>query len=708
MMRRRHLVLFTCVVLAWAPGRVDAQADRPAIPKHADPVVQGVQDHIDRLCEAHDARLARVDSLEALARELAAARSRFLELLGLDLDAPRRPPAVTRVGTLEFADYRVEKIILETAPGVPVPCNVYVPRTGPARKPALLCPHGHSGRDRPVYQNAYQRFARAGFIVLARDGWGKQERRGTGHGEAGGQLTLSGTELLALELFDGVRCIDYLLGRPDVDADRLGMAGLSGGGSQTLYTAAVEPRLRAASPTCAVTTFRADLADTTMCVCELAHDILTVGDHGLFLAMAYPRPLLVVNGTRDPIFPVAGARAAAAQAKRLYAAGQHGDLVEFAEFDVPHDWTDPMLDRQIAWFRRQFRLPELAALPRGDGPIDETRLGCYLEGDIPPDATTLDRINRARMRSAGAGNNTSKHTHTLDQDREHLVAMLRGRWSGAPALPARVERRDLGTDPRHGGIREWLAWPSGLGGTVTAVVARPSSAAAGGRVVVHLDDRDRPEPQLERLHWDDRVKHRATVVTLGNTGAGLKPEQEGQVSSALIASGRSLLAERVRDLLVLLLVLRDRGVVTEPRQVVVVAHGFDGVLLLAAAPSLPPEVGLVLDRTPISYLAGPELDFATPRLLAPPYHWTLLPGLGLRHDLVELLELAHPRRVLLTHPLDAAQQPLARGALDALLKPLTRTDLSHVEALTGEATRAEVLCHLAGWVAGSGTGPKAP
>ncbi len=131
----------------------------------------------------------------------------------------------------------------------------------------------------------------------------------------------TGTELMALELFDNVRCVDYLLSRPDVDPERLGMAGLSGGGSQTLYMGAVDRRLKALSPTCAVTTFRSDLADTTMCVCELPHDVLTVGDHGLFLAMAYPRPVLVVNGTNDGIFPIAGARAAVAQARRLYGAG---------------------------------------------------------------------------------------------------------------------------------------------------------------------------------------------------------------------------------------------------------------------------------------------------------------------------------------------------------------------------------------------------
>lgn len=673
------------------PSAARAQAEQPAAPKHQQPVVQGVQDHIDRLCEAHDARLAKIDGPEALEREIARARARFLTLLGLDLDAPRRPPASTPVGVLDFPEYRIEKVIVETAPGVPVPCNLYVPKSGPARKPTLLCPHGHSGRDRPVYQNAYQRFAKAGFIVLAKDGWGKQERRGTGHGEAGGQLALTGTELMALELFDDVRCLDYLLTRPDVDGERLGMTGISGGGSQTLYTAAVEPRLKAASPTCAVTTFRADLADTTMCVCELAHDILTVGDHGLFLSMAFPTPLLVVNGTRDPIFPIAGARSASAQAKRLYAAGGRAEAVEFAEFDAPHDWTDAMLDRQIGWFRRQFGLPELASLPTADGPRDADLFGCFADRDLPSGSLTVSDVNRSRLRAAGAGADTAARGRRLDADRERLATMIRRRWSGEPAPPPHIDRRDLGPDPRSGGPRERLSWPSGLGGTVTAVVTRPTDEAGAERVVIHLEDRDRPEPQLERLYWDDRVNGHAFMVTLTYTGAGLDGTREGQVGSALTASGRSLLAERARDLLVALRVLRDQKPSPDRRRVTIVAHGFDGVLLLAAAPLLPPDVELVLDRTPVSYLAGAETDFETPRLLAPPYHWTILPDLGSDHDLVELLELAHPRRVLLTHPLDAAQQALGRDELAGLLGRLTRTDGSHIETLTRERTRADVF-----------------
>ena len=281
-----------------------------------------------------------------------------------------------------------------------------------------------------------------------------------------------------------------------------------------------------------MTTFRADLADTTMCVCELAHDILTVGDHGLFLAMAYPKPLLVVNGTRDPIFPVAGARSAAAQAKRLYEAGGRAEAVEFAEFDSPHDWTNAMLDRQIGWFRRQFGLPALASLPTADGPRNEDRFGCFADGDLPPGALTLSDVNRSRMRTAGAGTDTAARGRTLDADRERLATTIRSRWSSEPSLPQRIERRDLGPDPRSGGPRERLSWPSGLGGAVTALVTRPAGGESELPVVIHLEDRDRPEPQLERLYWNDRVKVHAVLVTLAYTGAALDANREGQVGSA--------------------------------------------------------------------------------------------------------------------------------------------------------------------------------
>src|SRR5262245_16117239 len=94
----RAIALIAWTVVVMRPTSTAAQADRPAVPTHDDPVVSAVQNHINALCADHDARLAAVNEPEALARELARARRRFLELLDLDLETPRTPPPVRPSG----------------------------------------------------------------------------------------------------------------------------------------------------------------------------------------------------------------------------------------------------------------------------------------------------------------------------------------------------------------------------------------------------------------------------------------------------------------------------------------------------------------------------------------------------------------------------------------------------------------------------------
>ncbi len=692
------------LLLLLTAATVVAQSAHPEVPVHSDPVVQGVQAHLNRWCERHHQRLGAVRDRPSLESELQKSRRRFLDLLDLDLESPRQAPRVTHVGVIDGGQYLIEKIVLETEPGVPVPCNLYVPKGGPTRKPALLMPHGHSGRDRPVYQNAYQRFAKAGFIVLAKDGWGKQERRGTGHGAEGGQLFLTGSSLMALELWDNIRCVDYLLSRPDVHADQVGMAGISGGGSQTLYTMAIEPRLKAGSPTCAVTTFRSDLADTTMCVCEMLTDVLTVGDHGLFLAMAYPRPLLVVNGIEDPIFPIAGARAATRQARALYAAAGREEGLAFAEFPDGHTWSDPMIDRQIHWFRARFGLPAMKELPTADGFRPYAALQCFPDGRIPAETLTLSEWNRKRMgRPARRKAAADREETGAPAAPKHAGDFIRARWTGEPSLPTEVQRQDLGPDAQKLAERLRLSWPSGLGGTVSALISRPAGTppTGRGRLVIRLD-RDRQLPQFERLHWDDQARTSATVVEFSYTGRTLSPRQEGQVGSALVASGSSLLAERARDLLVLLKVLEKERLMTAHTPTVFYGHGFDGVLLLTAAPLLPESAQLVLDGTPITYRQGAELDFTTPELLAPPAHWTILPNLARTWDLPDLLRFAAPRSVLLAYPRDAAQAPLSQAEARRLLQSEAGSRRSTVEIITYEAGRRRVLARLVEVIRGEG------
>ncbi|QDU94857.1 alpha/beta hydrolase family protein [Lignipirellula cremea] len=687
----------TAAVICVSGGFAWGQADRAEIPVRDNPVFQGVQDHINRLCEAHDAKLFALQTEADLIHQMIDARAKFLELLDLDLDKPRQTPPVLQVGRIMCDGYEIEKLIIQSAPGVPIPCTLYRPTGGPAQKPALLVPHGHSGRDRPIYQKAYQRFVKAGFIVLAKDGWGKQERRSTGHETRGGHLFLTGASLMALELFDNVRCIDYLASRADVDDNRIGMTGTSGGGSQTLFCAAVDTRLAAASPTCAATSLRADLADTDMCICELLTDLLTVGDHSTFLAMAYPRSILVVNGVQDYIFPIQGARASVRDARRLYALGKKEDRMRLAEFDAPHSWHDDMVAEQIRFFRQAFEMPPLKEIPSADAFRSYRELQCYPEGDMPADSLTLADLHRQRITSFLTKEKQRQDGPAASSRQDFLTDMIRQRWSQPVASPQNVQQESLGPDRSHFSQQERIHWTSGLGGKVSVLVTTPldptMTAAARKQLVVRLHG-DGEADRLEKYYWNDRIRTHATVVELTYTGKSLNPHETGQIATALLSSGKSLLAERVRDLLVTLAVVDDLDLVDEGHNLTLLGHGYDGPLLLAAAPLLPENAHLLLDRSQVSYAVGPEVDLETEELGAETAHWTVLPNLARRLDLADLVEIAQPRRITLFHPLDAARQPLATADWQALL-PAAQADASaRVEVLGADRPRRELFRRL--------------
>jgi hypothetical protein len=340
-----------------------------------------------------------------------------------------------------------------------------------------------------------------------------------------------------------------------------------------------------------------------------------------------------------------------------------------------------MITLQVQWFREQFGLPALPSPPLGDGPIPYEKLRCFPNGDLPERSLTLTQVNRSRMRGDKA------------RPAARPEGSLTRRWSGAPRLPATITHRETGPDGSRLFRREQLSWASGLGGAVTAAVTIPLERAPEEvlPVVVRLD-RDRLVPQIDRLYWDDRARTQAIVVDFDYTGRRLTPVVEGQVSSALVASGRSLMAERARDLLVLLQVLKERRLLRDERKLALYGNGFDGVLLLAAAPLLPETARVVLDETSLTYRLGGEIDFRTSDSLAPPAHWTILPDLARGRDLSDFLSIAGARTLLLLHPEDSARQRLNREEARRLLREAHAP--KSVEVMSREVERRGCLARL--------------
>src|SRR6476646_7662437 len=245
---------------AGAPG-VQLNVDVAALPDYS----RDLERYLIRLSdEARQRRKQVIDAIstrqQVLDRQKAVV-SELWKMLGGPLDRTPLNPRV--IGTIERPGYRIEKLTFESRPRLYVTANLYVP-TGPGRRPGILGPLGHSvnGKAWPSYQKLFTNLARKGYVVLAYDPFGQGERieypgsrpgqsaiagGGTGeHEYAGRRLILLGANFGLFRAWDGIRGIDYLLTRAEVDQERIGCCGQSGGGTLTQFLAALDSRIKVA------------------------------------------------------------------------------------------------------------------------------------------------------------------------------------------------------------------------------------------------------------------------------------------------------------------------------------------------------------------------------------------------------------------------------------------------------------------------------
>jgi len=310
----------------------------------------------------------RHDSLPA---DTALDRVGLLQLLGaVPVAAP--PLASERVERADLGDVVREKVTYSVEPGERVPAFVLLPKSGPSRRPAILCHHQHGGefelgKDGPagLGSDPNQRYAlelaRRGYVTMVfdalcfnerQDATGKLKDSSYERYEAMYRIT-EGKSLQGKYVWDARRALDYLETRAEVDASRLGMIGHSLGGQETLFTAAIDTRIRAAASSCGFGSLRTLKRDrinhnSALYVPGLANN----GDYGAVLAMVAPRPFFVAARTEDPIFPKDGIEETVAVARRAYgAAGAPDRLATFYE-PGEHAFSPTMRAAAYAWLDR--------------------------------------------------------------------------------------------------------------------------------------------------------------------------------------------------------------------------------------------------------------------------------------------------------------------------------------------------------------------
>lgn len=289
---------------------------------------------------------------------------------------PGRSPLNARVtGVLERDGFHVEKLLYESMPGFFVTAAVFVPVGIDARRPAIVYASGHSadGFRAVPYQTAILNLVKKGFIVLAFDPVGQGERRqyddpetGTSrvggptreHSYPGAQILITGDSPGLYFIWDGIRAIDYLHSRPDVDTDRIGATGRSGGGTQSSYLAAFDDRVQAVAPENYLTSFRRLLESIGLQDAEqnFFHGIARGIDHADLIVAHAPKPYLVIATTRD-MFSIQGVRETAREARSAYAAMGQADNLRVVEDDAPHASTRRNREAMYAFFQEALNLP---------------------------------------------------------------------------------------------------------------------------------------------------------------------------------------------------------------------------------------------------------------------------------------------------------------------------------------------------------------
>lgn len=296
------------------------------------------------------------------------------KLLELSGEWPQPVPLNTQTADrADEGDFVRERVVLDTERHLSVPSYVLIPkdrrRARNGRLPAILCLHGHGpfGKEpvagvvdptRPGLADEISRknydygaqMAREGYLTMSPDSRAMGELDDGGDPYPGRDAcnvhflrgALLGVYLLTLNIWDMMKCLDYLAGRPDVDSDRVGAMGLSWGGARTMFLAALDHRVAAADIICNLTRYE-DFAirDAEFCGSETLPHLMRFGDVADVAGLIAPRPLLIESGIHDTTYPMGPVVQAHEHLRRIYRSAGAGDRLYIDLFPGGHQFHGP-------------------------------------------------------------------------------------------------------------------------------------------------------------------------------------------------------------------------------------------------------------------------------------------------------------------------------------------------------------------------------
>ena len=596
---------------------------------------------------------------------------------------PDKTPLNAKVtSVVERNNFRVENIIFESQPGFLVTSSLFIPKIPDGQQaPAIIYCSGHTleGYRSPTYQHKIINLVKKGFIVFAFDPVGQGERLEyydpeTGksvvggptreHSYPGAQAFITGSSQATYMIWDGIRAVDYLFTRPEVDRERIGITGRSGGGTQSAYIAALDERIYAAAPEAYITSFTRLLQSIGPQDAEqnLYNGIRHGIDHADLLSVRAPKPAMIIATTND-FFSIQGAREAFREVQDVYLAHGKPENIGMVEDLEGHASTRKNREAMYAFFQKHLNNPGNNADIEVDI-LSEKELMVTTTGQL---STSTGSETVFSLNSRQAEILAENLSESRKESEAHQVSIIKAAKKlagyrapgklGEPVYTGRILRE---------GYRIEKYFVRGEGEYVIPyLMIIPDIPGSGSLIYLHPEGKAADASPGGPVEWFARKGFTVLVPDLigtGETGPGYFRGDafiEGTSYNVWFASmltGRSITGISASDVVRLTRILNEYHGCDE---VYALAKGEMSTVLLHAA-AFEPSISRVALLDPLSSYHS----LVTTRYYSPRFIHGAVPGMLESYDLPDLAASLAPRVLMLVNVIDGAGESDDQSEMD--------------------------------------------
>ncbi len=539
-----------------------------------------VRTHLLQEMHGHyDIRSAAIqEALQSKERMLAYredCRQRYLGLIGKFPELTSLNPQIT--GTLMEEGYRVENVLFESRPKHHVAANLYLPEgEGPFPAVLIFCGHEMTSKATESYQRTAILFALNGFVALVvdpisqgemvqfTDEKGKGILRGstTEHTLLNEGANLVGTGVVAYELYDNVRSLDYLLSRPEVDVDRVGCLGNSGGGTQTAYFMGFDERVKVAAPCSYIARRERNLelsgaADGCQHLPFEGRELLEIAD---FLIMFAPKPLLILAGRYDFV-DYTGTEETAKELKSVFQVLDAPGNFELFTVDDGHGISKPKREAAVRWFNRWLNDDNSVVIEPFLTVHSEQELNCTPEGQINTmfsDERNIQDFNLEMGRGLETARKAFGDRYDLDGYQQQIKELL-----NFDEQPKEIIEELLGEELNEDfHLKKYILRTEGEI-PLPCLVYTPRVESAEPRAVIYIMEEGKSSLAANDSLIDSYMRQGDMLIMADLRGMGETSEREDandwkyynrEYNNAMISLhlGKPIVGQRVSDLLTLI------------------------------------------------------------------------------------------------------------------------------------------------------------